>query len=113
MRMIQIDINKPTNCDDCPFCVDYDCIIHERVTHEYYDSLQEQYQYCPIIGQTQGWISCDERLPDKNGDYLVTFKMLSFRLVEACTFTDGQWDKFGYEKVLAWQPLPEAYRGET
>lgn len=47
--MIQIDINRPTNCDDCPFCFDYDCIIHERVTHEYYDGSQEQYSHCPLM----------------------------------------------------------------
>lgn len=58
------------------------------------------------------WIPVSERPPEEDGDYLVTFQLLSLRPVEACTFTDGQWDKFGYEKVLAWQPLPSPYTQE-
>ena len=59
----------------------------------------------------QGWTPASEP-PKKNGDYLVTFKMLFLRPVEVCTFADGQWNKFGYEKVLAWQPLPSPYTQE-
>jgi hypothetical protein len=47
--MIQIDIDKPARCIDCPLCVDYDCIIHERITGEYYNGLNEQYAHCPLI----------------------------------------------------------------
>lgn len=46
--MIQIDIDMPKQCGECPLCVDYDCIIHKRVTDEYYDTLEEQYAHCPL-----------------------------------------------------------------
>jgi hypothetical protein len=46
--MIQIDIDMPKRCEECPLCVDYDCIIHERITDEYYDTLAEQYAHCPL-----------------------------------------------------------------
>jgi hypothetical protein len=55
------------------------------------------------------WISASQKLPDKDGDYLVTFKLLFTRPVEVCTFSNGHWDKGAYEDVLAWMPLPEAY----
>lgn len=66
----------------------------------------------PSAQPEQRWIPVSERQPDKDGDYLVTFKMLFLRPVEVCTFADGQWNKFGYEKVLAWQPLPSPYTQE-
>ena len=47
--MIQIDIDMPKRCEECPLCVDYDCIIHKRVTDEYYDGLNEQYAHCPLF----------------------------------------------------------------
>lgn len=46
--MVLIDIKKPKDCEACPFCVDWDCIIHERVTGEWYAGLQEQYCHCPL-----------------------------------------------------------------
>lgn len=58
------------------------------------------------------WIPASKKLPDKDGDYLVTFKLLFTRPVEVCTFSNGYWDKDGYEDVLAWMPLPEPWREE-
>ena len=46
--MVQIDIDMPKQCGECPLCVNYDCIIHKRVTDEYYDILEEQYAHCPL-----------------------------------------------------------------
>lgn len=46
--MIQIDIDMPKQCGECPLCVNYDCVIHKRVTDEYYDTLEEQYAHCPL-----------------------------------------------------------------
>lgn len=50
--MVQINMDKPARCIDCPLCVDYDCIIHERITGEYYNGLNEQYAHCPLIRNT-------------------------------------------------------------
>lgn len=114
--MIQIDINKPTNCDDCPFCVDYDCIIHDRITHEYYDSSQEQYQYCPIIGQTQGWIPTKIAKPPKAGQYLVTKQQKTGVRQIATAYYNPSFDEWSgngnFTKVLAWQQLPTPYTQE-
>ena len=62
-----------------------------------------------------GWISCRDRLPEKDGFYLATIdgeiagedKPFS-GLAE---FENGKWidDEDGYQYILAWQPLPEPY----
>lgn len=62
--------------------------------------------------KTGKWISASERLPDKDGEYLVTFKPICTRPIEVCTFLNGQWILYGYERVLAWQPMPEPWKGE-
>lgn len=63
-----------------------------------------------------GWISCDDKLPDKDGFYLATIdgeiagedKPFS-GLAE---FENGKWidDEEDYQCIMAWQPLPEPYR---
>ena len=57
-----------------------------------------------------GWIPCSERLPEKDGNYLITFKG---RVYEAY-YQDGFWlDPIEfyrvYRSVTAWQPLPAPY----
>ena len=67
----------------------------------------------PKIG---GWIPCSERLPDKDGKYICTQKIynlsngkLSGKSVELVEFYNGKWRRAKHLKVIAWQPLPEAY----
>ena len=53
------------------------------------------------------WIPCSERLPDRNGEYLVTTK-------EGEVYQDTlqflcQWDDCG-DDVIAWMPLPKPYQ---
>lgn len=58
------------------------------------------------------WILCSERLPSEDGDYLVTFSLMGVKFpIEVCAFEDGKWDKYLYDGVLAWMPLPKAYEG--
>lgn len=60
------------------------------------------------------WIPCEERLPSEDGDYLVTFSLMGVKFpIEVCAFEDGKWDKYLYDGVLAWMPLPKPYEGRT
>ena len=66
-----------------------------------------------------GWISCSERLPNKNGVYNVTKEMPFGDNISDCAYFDGQdtWHNDnrvshgrGYlTNVIAWQPLPKQY----
>lgn len=64
------------------------------------------------------WIPCSERLPDEKGEYLVTY--------HPCYWDDVRtdirvgidsfrgkttWAKHKHQRVIAWMPLPEPYKG--
>lgn len=87
---------------------------------------QEQMEY--ILAETKKqlsgesttfeWVSCKDRLPETNGEYLVTVKADSKYAFnnEPTVYTDYfqfgcQWDDCG-DDVIAWMPLPEPYKGE-
>ena len=61
----------------------------------------------PSAQPEQRWIPVSERLPEKNGDYLVTGRKGA---VSKRKYDNGRW--YGGWDVLAWQPLPEPYREE-
>lgn len=67
------------------------------------------------------WIPVTERVPDKNGNYLITVRSydetgsIDFICVDHCN-SDGTWlhyknqsDKKKDKVVIAWMPLPEPY----
>lgn len=68
------------------------------------------------IEQTS-WIPCSERLPEENGNYLVTVEAndgtasIKFQMVD---HYGPKWLHEGkHEKVIAWMPLPEPYKTES
>ena len=83
-----------------------------------------------------GWIPVSERLPEKDGEYLVTvssfcglpqcIEVLSFATdlhkvdeyefpEHKCGFYeyDSEWGYLEVDDVIAWMPLPEPYRKES
>lgn len=58
------------------------------------------------------WTSCKDRLPDTDGQYLVTINMGMNDEVDSMMFISGCWMAFGNCKVIAWKPMPSAYRKE-
>lgn len=58
------------------------------------------------------WISCEERLPDEAGCYLVTTDGRYNDIVDIAFYNaeDEVWYKAS--KILAWQPLPQPYKKE-
>lgn len=72
------------------------------------------------------WIPCSERLPEKNGIYIVDDRAFNSPWIHTAGFevSSQAWcenhgvyydDKYGrYEdgRVTAWQPLPEPWEGE-
>lgn len=66
------------------------------------------------------WIPCSERLPEKSGEYLVTYHPCYWDSVQdgvkvgIDTFRGKTtWARNKYQKVIAWKPLPKAYEVET
>lgn len=67
--------------------------------------------------KNNGWIPCNEMLPEKNGFYLVTQKRYSLdthRLMGIETdyvkFEYGKWGRARHFEIIAWQPLPIPYK---
>lgn len=81
---------------------------------------------CEFYSEGDQWIPVSERLPDKNGHYLVyapTYRGGSSSAKENhdgimfSRFSNGKWSiEHGYYErincVIAWMPLPSSYQGE-
>lgn len=74
------------------------------------DKVMEVVKSMPTIEVPQ-WTPCSERLPDKEGKYLVT----DIKTIDIDIFThsgNGTPMWFLSDNVTAWMPLPEPYQGE-
>ena len=57
------------------------------------------------------WIPCSERLPEEDEKYLVsTDGTFGIDVIDIARFENDEW--FKSCKIIAWQPLPEPYRGD-
>ena len=70
----------------------------------------------PTVNQ---WIPCSERLPDEKGEYLVTYHPCYWDNVQQDIKVGidsfrgkTSWAKKKHQRVIAWQPLPEPWKGE-
>ena len=114
------------------------CAINGRPLHRMYaelDDLLIAIDDVPTIEPEPHWISCKERLPEEDGDYLVTFEegyaedygldLVGIAPYEVDCEGFGIWQEefdihtlgsLGSEwvdiHVIAWQPLPKRYREE-
>ena len=59
------------------------------------------------------WIPVSERLPEKDGDYLVTLDFEWGREIEMGWLIDGEWLNPNGHAVVAWMPRPEPWEGES
>lgn len=65
------------------------------------------------VPSAQQWIPCSERLPDKDGIYLVTHRKFGKLEVTWNIFYGGEHASWLWnDEIIAWMPLPEPYKGE-
>ena len=62
-----------------------------------------------------GWIACSEKLPDKNGYYIIQTQTNNIKIARYHYNTTREYmafwiDHMKVENVVAWQPLPEPYQ---
>lgn len=79
-----------------------------------YDAMQilGDLEDFPPAQQGQRWIPVSERLPEKNGRYLVTNTKWGSYEVDWNIFYKEPNGWLWEEGVTAWMPLPEPYKGE-
>ena len=60
-----------------------------------------------------GWIPCSERLPEKDGWYLITVQGYEKVVDMEWYYSEwGAWNGVSSEQqVIAWTPLPKPYKG--
>lgn len=87
------------------------------------DAAEEILEGLTSIESEHKWIPCSERLPEENGQYLITIKYKHVNdsyedvYAEHGEWLDGKWDMFCFghcgevEDIIAWMPLPEPYKG--
>lgn len=90
----------------------------EQITEESWLNSEEINQDLNNNNQSliNDWIPCSERLPEKSGEYLVTYHPCYWDSVQdgvkvgIDTFRGKTtWARNKYQKVIAWKTLPEAY----
>ena len=60
------------------------------------------------------WIPCSERLPEKAGHYLCSFKKanrIDSIYVDLAYWTGGRWYGYLANEINAWMPLPKPWKG--
>lgn len=101
-----------------------DAILGQPPEAHYPDWYAEQIKSLPSAQPEPQWIPCSERLPEENGQYLITVKYKHVNdsyedvYAEHGEWYDGRWDIFCFghcgevEDIIAWVPLPAPYRPE-
>ena len=101
------------------------CVANVTLTDEQVKEVVEKAKNAVIsvIELEPHWIPCSERLPEENGQYLITIKYKHVNdsyedvYAEHGEWLDGKWDMFCFghcgevEDIIAWMPLPEPYKG--
>lgn len=87
--------------------------IHTAMTYEGIIKIIES------LPSAEKWIPVSEELPKEKGEYLVSYhpchwNTVSEKVVVGMDTFRGKttWAKKKYQKVIAWMPLPEPWRGE-
>ena len=104
--------------NECYYRVDNWCPQCQR------EEFQKAIKAVPSADRPRGeWIPCSERLPNENGDYLVTLengvvKILGYSTTQRTTYPKGFYhieDGFSWRQVqnpvVAWMPLPKPWEG--
>jgi hypothetical protein len=112
----------------------YDCYLQHGEQGEHVESykkcasdhrqLAEWLKDYKRLKEQAKWIPVSERLPEENGQYLITVKYKHVNdsyedvYAEHGEWSDGRWDMcFGHcgevEDIIAWMPLPQPYKAES
>lgn len=93
------------------------------MSFERYKKAKRMFEQLPsVTPQQTRWIPISERLPEEDGQYLITVKYKPEAdyeniYAEHGEWVDGRWDMFCFghcgevEEIVAWMPLPEPYKG--
>ena len=65
----------------------------------------------PEVKPEQQWIPCSERLPEKEGNYLITAQPTYNHAKDIrIAHWSSRWVGYVKSEIIAWMPLPESYK---
>jgi len=115
MSVLIKGVEMPSGCAKCPLADDEARFC--KAANEYIPMLGKP-AFCPLEESPAGneWIPCSDRLPEKSGLYLVTTPFDSMAPVCSRYFNkrgeQSFWSGHPMNEVVAWQPMPEPWKGE-
>ena len=126
MEMIQIDMEMPATCYDCPFCYDCcSCCLVENSEFDFEICDEQRMPYCPLkeANDDGGWVSVNDKLPEEYGNYLAVVDGEVTECTYSGPFIKGMikgWSTCNAngltwlrdEHVTCWMPLPEPPKEE-
>lgn len=89
-------------------------ILTKMSTNHFYGHREQEAFKLAAEALKQRWIPVIEKLPEKDGNYLVTYtdggvaEVGSSLYIQRVDGTEPYWDYFS---VTAWMPLPKPYKG--
>lgn len=124
-----IEALKQESCEDAPDIRIGECedvisrddaksFLYERLNRlnndELYDIfsviIDDMYNELPPVQPKSGWIPVSERLPERDGWYLISLGDKTYGGADVDMYCKG-WVKYGTH-VLAWMPLPKPYEAD-
>ena len=119
--MVQIDMDMPKSCIDCPCANAQDgwCLVHNEVLERMengYPSTETRPEWCPIHElKCEKWIMVSKKLPKYSDSVLVS---TCDHEIDIGSYFSDMWHINGCgpvedDAVLAWMPLPEPYQEEN
>jgi hypothetical protein len=78
------------------------------------DDVYKALEAVPSADRPQEWIPCSEKLPEKEGHYLCSFKKanrIDSIYVDLAYWTGGRWYGYLANEINAWMPLPKPWKG--
>ena len=95
--------------EDCLDIIEFLCTKLEAMERSEYKEKRSATDY------GGGWIACSEKLPDKNGYYIIQTQTNNIKIARYHYNTTREYmafwiDHMKVENVVAWQPLPEPYQ---
>lgn len=76
-------------------------------------SMALGFSYGMEADKPQEWIPCSERLPEKAGHYLCSFKKanrIDNIYIDLAYWTGGRWYGYLANEINAWMPLPKPWK---
>lgn len=120
MSVIVKGMELPTECRECPlweyrqrigttWCVPTKTLLAENYMPI---AFEGRHPDCPLVemNDDDGWIPTSKRLPEENGEYLVTRESVFYRYIDIVRKSNCNSDLPMASDIKAWMPIPKPYQ---